>query len=197
MRSFEERIAEIYRRSEEIVAQRKRRRKHILIACIPLVLCATVFASFILPAMMPAGRKDAAAPENMLADAAGNAGLFAAEVKVTGPNLVLIHTRQSEVSKISDYISQCTMEPPGTPETPDKFGAANGAVGKEEVSDSDYAGISDAVSTGYTVTLVWEDGSKTEYRLEGDMLICISTGRSYPLCMTQINELKTLLCLPL
>lgn len=190
MRSLEERIAEIYRRSEMIVAQRKKRRKHILMACIPLVLCLSVFAAFVLLAMMPAGAKDAAAPENMRADASGSYGLYASKVKVTGSGLALIHTRQSEVLKISDYISQCTME------TPENYEAANGAAGKAESADSDYESIADTVSTGYSVTLIWEDGSKTEYLLDGDTLIHVSTGRYYPLSLTQANELKILLGLP-
>lgn len=191
MRSNEERIAEIYRRSEAIIRQRKKRRKQVLLACVPLVLCMTLFAAFVLPAMMPASMKDAAAPENMLADASGGRGLYAAKVKVTGPNLVLLHTLQQEVLRISDYINNCTLEPPASPETPEN----NGVPGKE-AADTHYGDITDTADTGYTITLFLEDGSKTQYRLEDGLLRNLETNKAYPLSPTQVSELKALLGIP-
>ena len=42
MRSFDERMDEIKRRSQTIFAQRKKQRKQLLLTCVPLVLCLVV-----------------------------------------------------------------------------------------------------------------------------------------------------------
>ena len=59
MRDLQACQAEVFRRSEARIKARKQRRKHILLACIPLALCLAL----LLPGTMPAS-KDAAAPEN-------------------------------------------------------------------------------------------------------------------------------------
>lgn len=50
MRTMEECRAEVFRRSEDRIRRRRQRRKRILAACIPLVLCVTVLAAEMLQA---------------------------------------------------------------------------------------------------------------------------------------------------
>lgn len=58
MRDFEERKTEIFRRSKERLAQRRRRRR-IIISCIPLVICAITLSFVHVPKLLPAkGNED-------------------------------------------------------------------------------------------------------------------------------------------
>ncbi len=53
MREIKECTAEVFRRSEKRIKERKRNRNRILAMCIPLCLILTVFSFSILPEMMP------------------------------------------------------------------------------------------------------------------------------------------------
>ena len=64
MRTMQECYEEALRRSEERIKERKKRRTHLLVACIPLVLCLTIFAGFLLPGFGVS--TDMAAPEAAL-----------------------------------------------------------------------------------------------------------------------------------
>lgn len=91
MRSFEERMAEISRRSEERLKERKKRRSRLLAACIPIVLCAAL----ILPGMLPAGNA---------ADSAGT-------VKVSGDGVSHCYTAAEDVTEITDLINRIVTVP--------------------------------------------------------------------------------------
>ena len=47
MRTHEERMAEIYRRSDVLIQERKKRRKRILTLCVPLVLCLVILGAWL------------------------------------------------------------------------------------------------------------------------------------------------------
>lgn len=53
MRDFDERKAEIFRRSEKRIAQRKRRRR-VIMSCIPIVICAIALSFGHVPKLLPA-----------------------------------------------------------------------------------------------------------------------------------------------
>lgn len=59
--------AEIFRRSGERIAARRRRRNRLLALCIPVFLLVGLWSVMILPAMMPAGSEDFS-PEGEIAD---------------------------------------------------------------------------------------------------------------------------------
>jgi len=62
MREINEITAEVFRRSDKRIQERKRNRNRIIMCCIPFLICITVFSVAILPAMMPAN--DSAPPQN-------------------------------------------------------------------------------------------------------------------------------------
>ena len=62
MRDINEITAEVFRRSDKRIKERKRNRNRIIMCCIPFLICITVFSATILPAMMPA--KDSSPPQN-------------------------------------------------------------------------------------------------------------------------------------
>ena len=71
MREINECTAEVFRRSEKRIKERKRNRNRILMCCIPFLICFTIFSAAILPAMMPA-KKGENLSDNY-SDMAGNA----------------------------------------------------------------------------------------------------------------------------
>ena len=62
MREINEITAEVFRRSDKRIKERKRNRNRIIMCCIPFLICITVFSVAILPAMMPT--KDFDPPQN-------------------------------------------------------------------------------------------------------------------------------------
>ena len=70
MRSLEQCKAEVFRRSEKIIKQRKVVRRCIVAACVPLVLVLSVALAMVVPAMMPAKAENEMAVDSaVLADA--------------------------------------------------------------------------------------------------------------------------------
>ena len=61
MRSFEERKAEVFRRSENRIKERRKARSRVLAVCIPLCLIITVWSVTVLPAMLPVNNKNSGA----------------------------------------------------------------------------------------------------------------------------------------
>lgn len=53
MRDLDECRAEVFRRSESRIKERRRKRSRMLAICIPLVFCVAAYSIFILPAMLP------------------------------------------------------------------------------------------------------------------------------------------------
>lgn len=64
MRSFEERKEEIFRRSQQRIAQRKKTVKRVVLTCVPLVLCVTALTGYF--ALAGFGKMDLAAPESAM-----------------------------------------------------------------------------------------------------------------------------------
>lgn len=104
MREINECTAEVFRRSEKRIKERKRNRNRILMCCIPLLICITVFSTAILPAMMPA-KKGENLSDNC-SDMAGNAdGTNVAYVSVEVIN-VGTATQSSILKDDADEVAQ-------------------------------------------------------------------------------------------
>ena len=68
MRNFEERKAEVFRRSENRLKKRKRNVKRVLALCIPLCLILTIFLVTMLPGMIPVGMDRTTGTGSLLED---------------------------------------------------------------------------------------------------------------------------------
>ena len=66
MRELNECTAEVFRRSDNRIKERRRKFNRVLALCVPLCLILTIFSVAILPAMMPAGSDKAAGEENYM-----------------------------------------------------------------------------------------------------------------------------------
>ena len=198
MRNFEERKAEVFRRSEKRIKERKARRNHILMACIPLVLCITILGAFLHPNVTPDGAADPG-DTSPVVDGMGSDGFTSlscpiAKITVSGNNFSISHTEVADLLLISDQLYSYGTRAPssnGTTDTvvdEDDVPKDNG----EDVSGS----IMDSANAAYTITMVTHEGVKTEYQLVGKTLTNLTTNQTYKLTQTQANELRTLLGIP-
>ena len=116
MRNFEERKAEVFRRSENRIKERKRNRNRILAMCIPLCLVLTIFSFTMLPGMLPVGSDNAENEQigNISdgiadTDGAGNPGLVHSfvmvDVKGTGAQSQY-HSTIENASGVNDVFEQ-------------------------------------------------------------------------------------------
>ena len=90
MRSFEERIAEINRRSEIIIKERKKRRQRILTACIPVVLGTTLLIALF--------------PRNPTTGESPNSRDSIAKVIVVGDDYYRYRSGKKNVTEIYDQL---------------------------------------------------------------------------------------------
>ena len=103
MRNFEERKAEVFRRSEKRIKERKQRRNHILMTCIPLVLCLTIFGAFLFPQMDDLKQAPESSNEHYFSGAMGteaDGGLFAGSVEVSGNGVSSYYTSVENVHTV-------------------------------------------------------------------------------------------------
>ena len=198
MRNFEERKAEVFRRSEKRIKERKQRRNHILMACIPLVLCITILSAFLCPNVTPDGAADPGDTRPVV-DGMGSDGFTSlscpiAKITVSGNNFSISHTEVADLLLISDQLYSY-----GT-RAPSSNGTTDNVVDEDDVpkdNGEDVSGsIMDSANAAYTITMVTHEGVKTEYQLVGKTLTNLTTNQTYKLTQTQANELRTLLGIP-
>ena len=198
MRNFEERKAEVFRRSEKRIKERKQRRNHILMACIPLVLCITILGAFLRPNITPDGAADPGDTRPVV-DGMGSDGFASlscpiAKITVSGNNFSISHTEVADLLLISDQLYSY-----GT-RAPSSNGTTDNVVDEDDVpqdNGEDVSGsIMDSANAAYTITMVTHEGEKTEYQLSGNTLKNLNTNQTYTLSQTQVNELRELLGIP-
>ena len=220
MRDLNECQAEVFRRSEKRIKERKRHRKHILLACIPLVLCMTLFSSFFLrgtekaapdalveleaPMNSPNGNWDGSSPVSVI------------RVEVSGLDFSQTYTNTADIMLISDQLysyGQSKAESYVDKESaaPDDQHSViaeseNGGTAKEEAPSENHQGslgngdlygvTSDSTNIGYTITLTTDAGTQMEYYLSGNILENRTTNQSRKLTQSEANILKELLGIP-
>ena len=192
MRNFEERIAEIERRSEKIIKPRKQRRKHILMACVPLVLTVGIYTGLIAPNMHRKSAEEAP-PEAMETCPAGIMDSMTdsvVEIQVEGVNVCYSYSSSTKVQTISGQLEDFSTRAP-----------ASGALLDEEMQESaqedDSRTGADIAKQGYVITLILEGGGTKEYALVDNQLTDCAENRTYTLTKQQLQDLKSLLGIPL
>lgn len=195
MREINECTAEVFRRSEKRIKERKRNRNRILMCCIPLLICITVFSTAILPAMMPA-KKGENLSDNC-SDMAGNAddtNVAYVSVEVinvgTATQSTILKDDADEVAQIC-YTLQSSFE-------------NSGGDNKESVNDMEDDGLVEDnkdfsqsgttnLSSEFRIIFTTENGSQTIYSLSGYKLINETTKQETLLTADQrSNILDTL-----
>ena len=197
MRDLNECQAEVFRRSEKRIKERKQHRNHMLTACIPLVLCVTLFLSFWLSGVLPEGIKNASTTETEEVSQTHNSSESLscpiAKITVSGVNFSKTYTKASDVLPISNHLYAY-----GTRGPENNGITSEGDVGEGYETDADdvSGSIADSVNSGYTITLILHEGQKTEYYLLGKTLNNLNTNQTYTLTQKQVKELKDLLGIP-
>ena len=194
MRELHECQAEVFRRSEKRIKERKQRRNHILMACIPLVLCITLFSAFFLPGVLPEDAKDAGPGGGRTESKSESLACAYTKIDVTGNGISLSYTKASDVLSISNQLASYMVN---EPENNTSVGEeTRGEDFKNEIADDIYIGTTGATSAageGYVITLTLHEGSTIVYRLTGNSLLDMAENKTYKLNQVQLKELNKLL----
>lgn len=191
MRNFEERKAEVFRRSEKRIKERKQRRNHMLMACIPLVLCLTIFGAFLFPQMDDFKQAPESSNEQfsgaMGKDEVG--GLFAGSVEVSGNGVSSYFTSAENVQGIMRLINGIVA----VPETNDGDDLRDYITDESTSTDAN----ENYQENCYKIVIKRSDGNSTEYLIVGSVLIDQATQQEYPVKEDTMKDLKDALGIPL
>ena len=194
MRSFEERIAEIERRSEKIKRERRQRRKHVLMTCVPLVVIAGMCAGI---GFINGDRKSAPPTDIESAgyqEAVGmdenlpEVSIRVQSVQVSGEELVLTFSEPEDIVAIMNCLSPYSYatRAPGsglTTETAEEDNTVESSVMDSTSSHDEY-----------TITVILEGAGEVNiYSIRGNTLKNHQEEETYTLTEKQLKELKTLL----
>ena len=196
MREINECTAEVFRRSEKRIKERKRNRNRLLAFCIPLCLIVTVWSIMILPAMMPASKSDNNAGEGM--DIMGSVdGTAAAYVRVevmstgTATQSAILKDDADEVAQIYYTVQSSFVNSGGGNKESAKEEAEDDAL-TDENKDYSQSGTTN-LSSGFRIIFSTENGAQTIYSLSGDTLINETTKQETILAEDQRSNLLNML----
>lgn len=196
MRNFEERKAEVFRRSENRIKERKRNRNRILALCIPLCLIVTVWSVMILPAMLPASKNNDGA-ENYMDIAGGVDGSEAryvcVEVMSTG-TATQSTVRKEDADEVAQiyYIVQSSFVNSGGGNKESANEKPEDDALTEENKDYSQSGTTN-LSSGFRIIFTAENGMQSIYSLSGDKLFNETTKQETILTEDQRSNLLKVL----
>ena len=182
MREINECTAEVFRRSEKRIKERKRNRNRILAFCIPLCLILTVFSFSILPEMMPKDNAENEAIGSIADDADGMAqgskshdfisvSVKNAEYDGEITDAVAVNKVFYQIYNILEINGGYKDATEGTNDT------AGDAAAKENSSDA------------IVITMTESDGATRRYILDGNVLYDESFDKEITLTTGQLNGL--------
>ena len=193
MRNFEERKAEVFRRSEKRIKERKRNRKCILTLCLPLCLALAVWSVTILSSMLPTNNKNSMAdgsPE-AVGGVSGNSAEFIS-VSVSGggnaPQSTVLVEDVNIVAQIYYSIDSAFVY---AGEEDDNHSAGNGMTEEkvEDYGDNFSQSESTNLASGYTITFTTGNGTQLVYTLNGNVLTDNATNKRVTLTDTQRSQM--------
>ena len=187
MRKFEERKAEIFRRSENRIKERKQNRRRMLGVCVPLCLALAVGSVAILPEVLPVGPDYASGENAAMPEYSGGAIVRKVQIEVIDPN-----ASEDELTGESYiffegagqmYYSMESAVEKGRGNENDKLNDDQPNVNTEEIF------LGGKHLPDYRITFVFQDGSEEVYTLEGYTLTNNTICKSIILTEAQRNEL--------
>ena len=162
MRDLNECQAEVFRRSEKRIKERKQHRKHILLACIPLVLCITLLATFSPRDTRTAAPEEPAINKAPMDGPAGNwdgsSNPSVLRIDVSGLDFSKTYTDTADIMLISDRLYTYSQSEPECYEEP-----------TESVMDEDYK---ESVDTDDQHSIIADSGTSGTLKEE-------ATGENY------------------
>lgn len=192
MRELKECTAEVFRRSEQRIRERRRKRGRVLALCVPVILIAAVWSAMSLPIMNPEG--GALGNDRFTGEAAGNAPesvacpYTAAEIQQAG---VIPDEHSKEVTNRL-AVAEMFRTVQSLFEDVDSNGIGQNAMDQLPAEEANKNG--DLVETPgqleeYTITFTAEDGSQAVYRLSGHRLLNVNTDEAIFLSDSQLTGL--------
>lgn len=187
MRDFEQRKAEIFRRSEERLTQRKRRRR-MIISCVPIMICIAFLSVFKLPDFKLETGKSAPDAYNQTVS---TEKYISVRIQGKGENsgYTKVIEDQEIIEKIVNSIAGAESEKNSTESSePDEnklAGAPQDAVAGASPSRKEE-------DSGYTITISASDGSERIYTLSEDILTDEKNTRIF-ITDEQFSEIVSLL----
>ena len=162
MRSFEERKAEIFRRSEERINEKRKKRNRIISICIPVLICLGAYSIFILPAMMPAGESAADDAHQEIAD---EVVIYPVTVEFfdNDSNLICSYTESEKIMQL------CTV---------------TDSIINENSTLNESASIV-VPENCYSVVFTYNTGGKSTYKVIGNTLFNTATENYYTITPEQ------------
>ena len=196
MREINECTAEVFRRSEKRINERKRNRNRILAFCVPLCLIVTVWSIMILPAMMPANKSNNSAGEGMdiMGGVDGTEAVFVrVEVMSTGTatQSAILKDDADEVAQIYYTVQSSFVNSGGGNKESAREEAEDDAL-TDENKDYSQSGTTN-LSSGFRIIFSTENGAQTIYSLSGDKLINETTKQETILADDQRSNLLNML----
>lgn len=190
MRDLDECTAEVFRRSEKRIRDRRRNRNLVLALCIPACLIVTVWSAMSLPAMLPAMETSDSA--QLAGEAIGDAEMnstcpyIEVEIRDANPIPEEHHNRMTDTAAVAEMfhtIQSLFADAEGD-------GHANGEsfTAEEEPAAND---LTDAANkqTNHVIIFTAEDGSRAVYHLMDHSLVDVSTHETVFLSDAQMAEL--------
>jgi len=206
MRNFEERKAEVFRRSENRIKERKRNRNRIIALCIPICLCIAILSVIYLPDMMTLSDKSNTAEDMYMAGGEEDSSRFSyTSFEITSTKTANSDTDKQNIENIyniiqsaftvndySDDVEQETTTDKSEfpqeqkPSTQKGEGALKG-------EDNYSTGLVGFFSKGvtYTLTFTADNGQKIVYTLCDDILTNETTNESVTVTEDQLKDLYT------
>lgn len=188
MRNFEQRKAEVFRRSKARIQKRKRIINSIVLTAMPLILCLSVYAGSLLTAA-PAGNPQS--PEEDLIPATGGnqeITLQSCQITVEKGNFSYIETDPDTIQIETD---------------PDTIQAVRSTIRdifdgnlQSEIYSQPEDFASTTTSAGFRITIALEDGDESVYILSDRSLTDEASGIRRTLTTDEWTTLAKLLNIP-
>ncbi len=193
MKNFEQRKAEIFKRSEIRIKKRKRIRAQVLALCLPLCVCITILAVIFIPSVDDKGYVGS---ENLSGVSDGSSPYLYSLLQVTTDTLTqniniedeqtienIYYTISSMFESQDDFVlkDEQILEP-GSDKSND--------ITKDDNSDK---GQSKSEYSGYTITFTDKFGNKKIYTLKENVLTSDMTSQEIILTESQLLKLKLFL----
>lgn len=206
MRNFEERKAEVFRRSENRIKKRKRNRNRILALLIPLCLIVTVWSVTVLPSMFSFGTKNSQNEDTVNifneteeANEVGNSGaghsFVLIDVKGTGAKAEhhSTITDTADVDNVFEQIYNILIPYESHRDIVGDFADESTGVMSGNSSEQNKSSQNNTKSSSYIITMTTTPGSERIFKLTDNKLYDSQLGIEINLNSEQINGLKSAL----
>ncbi len=192
MRNLNECQAEVFRRSEKRIKEKRQRRNRALALGVPLMLCVAAFSVVRMQPGKAAAPEDNGRPEYYTEEQVQHSvSCQTAIITVTGHGFSRTYTEASKIQPIFGLLYSYGTVNPESMLTADEDTLRGDATAGTQTDDGSEK--IESATTGYTITLVMEEGGKTEYYLTGNTLRDVSADEVYLLTKEQADELRELL----